>query len=173
MALSTEGGRRIDGIGALALQVETQGLFNVTAPLLVPATPGDPPPWPGWDVLLGILRAMSVAASPADRFNAGLRRWQAGDVISADDWARLESARKLLRLKLGQPPATIEPKPADAPDFEPMDWFSRHTKIPGGRLRHAAAPDRKSKRVKADRSDGVIRYSVADARRWWPDDFKS
>jgi len=55
-------------------------------------------------------------------------------------------------------------------DFHTAQWFSTETKIPSSRLRHAAGRRRKTKRVRAQDIDGVICYSVDDARLWWPQD---
>jgi hypothetical protein len=38
------------------------------------------------------------------------------------------------------------------------------------RLRMAAGKDRKTKRVRTQLIDGVVCYSVVDARRWWSED---
>lgn len=52
-------------------------------------------------------------------------------------------------------------------DFRPASWFGKDL---SARLRMAASPKRKSKRVATRRIDRVTCYSVADARRWWPSD---
>jgi hypothetical protein len=51
--------------------------------------------------------------------------------------------------------------------YQPAAWFGGD--MPG-RLRKAASKDRKGKRVRKRTIDGVVVYSVADARRWWPND---
>lgn len=51
--------------------------------------------------------------------------------------------------------------------YRPAVWFGRGM---AGRLRKAASKDRKGKRVRKQTIDGVVVYSVADARRWWPRD---
>jgi hypothetical protein len=51
--------------------------------------------------------------------------------------------------------------------YRPAAWFSGD--MPG-RLRKAASKNRKTKRVRTRKIDGVVVYSVADARRWWPRD---
>jgi hypothetical protein len=61
----------------------------------------------------------------------------------------------------------------DDPDFQPADWFRRHTEVPQDRLRQAALPKRKGKRVRKDKSTGAVRYSAADARLHWPDDMNT
>jgi|GEM_PF-4751358 len=58
-------------------------------------------------------------------------------------------------------------------DFKPADWFTRNTKIPAPRLRQAAKVDRKGRTVRAKMIDGIKCYSVADARRHWPDDMEN
>lgn len=59
----------------------------------------------------------------------------------------------------------------DAEDgFQSGQWFTLNTKIPTARLRQAAAPGRKNKRVRKRTIDGVECYSVFDARQWWPND---
>ena len=57
-------------------------------------------------------------------------------------------------------------------DYKDGAWFTRNTEIPTPRLRMAAGKDRKSKRVRTDTKDNVVRYSVEDAKKWWPDDMK-
>lgn len=55
-------------------------------------------------------------------------------------------------------------------DFRSGQWFTLNTRIRTGRLRQAANPKRKTKRVQTKTIDGVKCYSVSDARRWWPSD---
>ncbi|MGP1310922.1 MAG: hypothetical protein ACTS27_12065 [Phycisphaerales bacterium] len=50
-------------------------------------------------------------------------------------------------------------------DYRPVSAFPVEV---AERLREAAAPRRKSKRVRRCKRDGVYLYSVDDARRWWP-----
>ncbi len=52
-------------------------------------------------------------------------------------------------------------------EYRPASWFPKGM---APRLRMAASKDRKTKRVASQVIDGVVRYSVSDARRWWPDD---
>jgi hypothetical protein len=52
-------------------------------------------------------------------------------------------------------------------DYQPATWFPKGM---AARLRMAARKDRKTKRVATQMIDGVVCYSVADARRWWPRD---
>lgn len=59
-----------------------------------------------------------------------------------------------------------------ADDYKPASWFTRTTKVKPSRLRQAASPQRKSMRVHRRQDDGTWVYSVADARRWWPDDMQ-
>jgi len=56
--------------------------------------------------------------------------------------------------------------------FKPMAWFT--IRCPGidSRIRMAASPGRKTKRVRVMLHDGVLLYSVADAMQWWADDLK-
>ena len=49
-------------------------------------------------------------------------------------------------------------------------WFRLNTKVPPDRLRHAAAKDRKTKRVRSRDIDGVKHYFVPDVRQHWPTD---
>ena len=56
--------------------------------------------------------------------------------------------------------------PTDDP-FRSPEWFGAKL---ANRLRKAAAPDRKTKRVRSVKHDGVKLYSVNDARKWWPND---
>lgn len=60
-----------------------------------------------------------------------------------------------------------------AGEFKPASWFDGNTTIKPGRLRKAASAQRKSKRVRSRTEGGVRLYSVEDARRWWPGDFRS
>lgn len=55
----------------------------------------------------------------------------------------------------------------DNAEYRPASWFSKS--MPS-RLRQAASKNRKSKRVATRKIDGVVCYSVADVRRWWPRD---
>jgi hypothetical protein len=52
-------------------------------------------------------------------------------------------------------------------DFRPATWFPKGL---AARLRQAASKNRKGKRVATQKIDGVVCYSVEDARRWWPND---
>jgi hypothetical protein len=52
-------------------------------------------------------------------------------------------------------------------DYRPATWFPKGM---AGRLRQAASKKRKTKRVSTRKVDGVVCYSVADCRRWWPKD---
>ncbi len=50
-------------------------------------------------------------------------------------------------------------------DYRPASAFKKGM---APRLRQAASRNRKSKRVKTRQIDGVVCYSVADVRQWWP-----
>lgn len=66
-----------------------------------------------------------------------------------------------------------EGEPADDDEADPFRsaaWFTRNTKIPASRLRQAASPNRKTMCVRKRTEGGSEVYSVADVRRWWPDD---
>lgn len=52
-------------------------------------------------------------------------------------------------------------------EYRPATWFRKGM---ADRLRQAASRKRKTKRVATRMIDGVVCYSVADARQWWPDD---
>jgi hypothetical protein len=54
----------------------------------------------------------------------------------------------------------------DDDEYRAARWFTG--KI-APRLRQAAKPSRKSKRVRTQTIDGVVCYSVTDVRRWWPE----
>jgi hypothetical protein len=60
----------------------------------------------------------------------------------------------------------IVPSESDG-EYRPATWFPKGM---ADRLRQAASKKRKTKRVSTRTVDGVVCYSVADARRWWPDD---
>ncbi|MCA9312600.1 MAG: hypothetical protein KDA21_15405 [Phycisphaerales bacterium] len=53
-------------------------------------------------------------------------------------------------------------------DFAPIAWFQTNTRIPPATLRQAAAPDRKTKRLRRRSIDGQFCYSKSDAKRNWP-----
>lgn len=55
----------------------------------------------------------------------------------------------------------------DDGEYRPASWFGKSM---APRLRKAASEERKSKRVATRTIDGVVCYSVADARRWWSQD---
>lgn len=59
----------------------------------------------------------------------------------------------------------------DAPDDGEYWPAARFPKGMADRLRQAASPKRKTKRVATRIIDGVVCYSVSDARRWWGHDF--
>jgi len=61
----------------------------------------------------------------------------------------------------------IAPGSVDNDEYRPASWFKKGM---AARLRMAASKDRKTKRVRRKRIDGVWCYSVADARQWWPAD---
>lgn len=52
-------------------------------------------------------------------------------------------------------------------EYRPASWFPKGM---SARLRMAAGKTRRTKRVASRVIDGVVCYSVADARRWWPTD---
>lgn len=60
-------------------------------------------------------------------------------------------------------------RPTDG-EFESGQWFTLNTNIPLPRLRQAAKPTRKTKRVRTKRIDGVVCYQLADVRKWWSRD---
>jgi len=57
--------------------------------------------------------------------------------------------------------------PPDGSRYRPATWFG---KTMAARLRMAARKKRKGKRVATIIIDGVVCYSVEDARRWWAND---
>jgi hypothetical protein len=67
-------------------------------------------------------------------------------------------------------PASLTTGDADSPGCRPATWFPKGM---AARLRKAAAKGRKIKHVATRRIDGVVCYSIADARRWWPTDVPS
>jgi hypothetical protein len=52
-------------------------------------------------------------------------------------------------------------------DYQPASWFIKKL---SARLRMAAKPGRRTKRVKKLTVDGVVLYCVSDARKWWSRD---
>lgn len=63
------------------------------------------------------------------------------------------------------PPGSEQPHGTG--EYQPASWFPKEM---AARLRMAARKDRKTKHVATKQIDGVVFYSVADARRWWPKD---
>ena len=57
-------------------------------------------------------------------------------------------------------------------EYQPGQWFTNNTDIPTSRLRQAARKGRRKKRVRKTEKDGVVCYSVKDAKRWWQGDFQ-
>jgi hypothetical protein len=70
---------------------------------------------------------------------------------------------------LSPAPSASEPVPAADEEFWPAAAFPKGM---AARLRMAARKSRKTKRVASKVIDGVVCYSVADARRWWPDEMQ-
>lgn len=68
--------------------------------------------------------------------------------------------------------AAVRGQEALAPvgDFKPAEWFPPKMKA---RLRMAAHPNRKTKRVRVKKIDGVNLYSVEDAKLWWPKEMET
>jgi hypothetical protein len=132
-------------------------------------------------VLLAALdSAAKVVAFPIAKWNAmeaarpgaNHHRFHAGDVVSADDLAKLASAAKLLCMKAPAPAvpaggASNGQLPQDDGQYLPATCFPKGM---AARLRMAAQKNRKTKRVSTKTVDGVVLYSVVDARRWWPND---
>ncbi|TVQ62521.1 MAG: hypothetical protein EA378_04095 [Phycisphaerales bacterium] len=53
----------------------------------------------------------------------------------------------------------------DNGEYRPATYFNKGM---ADKLRQAASPKRKTKRVRTQVIDGVVCYYVPDARRWWP-----
>jgi hypothetical protein len=51
-------------------------------------------------------------------------------------------------------------------EYRPASWFKKGV---ASRLRQAASPRRKTKRVSTQKRDGVVLYSVQDVARYWPE----
>lgn len=113
--------------------------------------------------------AVAVAGYPTDRWNSAQgskpggshQRWLAGDVVTTEQLHVLEAAAKLLRL----PQASDNPDPPDNLEYQPATWFKKGASV---WLRKAAAPGRKSKRVRSRTDDDTKVYCVDDVRRWRP-----
>lgn len=56
---------------------------------------------------------------------------------------------------------------ADEGEYRPASWFVG--KASSARLRMAARPGRKTKRVRKRMTEGVVCYSVDDVQKWWPE----
>ena len=69
------------------------------------------------------------------------------------------------------PLVSVDLPPVDTDTYKPIEWFREKTKIAPSRLRQATRANRKKKRVKTDKRDGVVRYSVQDVQQWWPHDW--
>ena len=124
-------------------------------------------------VLLAALdSATRVTAFPLNKWNtmqaaspsASHHRFHAGEVVLQADLDVLASAAKLMRMKK---PLAQESKAING-EYRPAATFS--PKCMASRLRKAAAKSRKIKQVDTRTIDGVVCYSVEDARRWWPRD---
>lgn len=57
-------------------------------------------------------------------------------------------------------------------NYKPAGWFAQHTDIPSPRLRKAARPERKRKKVRMRVIDGRPHYHAGDVERWWESDFQ-
>lgn len=79
--------------------------------------------------------------------------------------AWIDHAAAVVRLLI----ALAELNSDDGVDFRPARWFTANTDLDPDKLRHAVGPKRGSKRVRKRTVDGVVEYSAADARRWWPE----
>jgi hypothetical protein len=59
---------------------------------------------------------------------------------------------------------------ADSRHDDPFRPASYYPKKMRSRLRHAARANRKNKCVRTRKENGVVLYSVVDARKWWPNE---
>jgi hypothetical protein len=124
----------------------------------------------------GTTRTPSVSVLPdlLDRLQCAAAAVDPGAI----DRAAERAAEKMARVFGGddnghaKPPALPAGRRSldDDTEYQPAAWFPNAKKMMGARLRHAASKNRKTKRVATRTVDGVVFYSVADARRWWPSD---
>ena len=95
-----------------------------------------------------------------------------------DDDALLKHSAKLLRVLADRLKPTdqdlledllqqelVALRAAEVADFLPASYFKKQYKA---MIRQAARSNRKRKRVRTRRIDGVVRYSVSDFKRHWP-----
>jgi hypothetical protein len=112
-----------------------------------------------------------------------LNRWWARDQVFDPDFRGYQPFQPLLQRALGAldrerikhttdrgaaaDPGKSESSNAPAREFQPAGFFPKKIHA---RLRHAAGPKRKSKRVETKSESGVVFYCVNDVRKWWPND---
>lgn len=132
-----------------------------------------------WDYIGQLSRGGIVDAVVRESVVPQLRRldaWEHGRALWTEILSRFPHvAASLLDGKSRTPPDpggshSLAASDGGDEDFETGQWFTLNTEIPTARLRQAARPDRKTKRVRKRTIDGVECYSVSDARRWWPTD---
>lgn len=127
--------------------------------------------------------AMSYASHDRLRFLGEFaRRWRPEHVQHRTldpNWHEFARTYVQVRhLKLRTPSeTTAPPKTGDqadasgnADEFWPASAFPKHI---AARLRMAARPARKTKKVAKKKIDGVVKYSKSDVYRHWPNDFPS
>ena len=145
------------------LVVKVQSELQATVDALPTASAG----------IIGTLRKIKLATAPISAFvNA------TGDGYSHQHWreaaAVIDQAATQLAPSLGTianlpPPrgtATITMPINKGPEFLPASAFPKDVR---SLLRMAAGNQRKTKKVRSRRVDGVKMYNVEDARRWWPE----
>ena len=72
----------------------------------------------------------------------------------------------------GHDPSAVDPQAAGL-TFKSAAWFADQTNIPQNRLRQAALPTRRTKRVRKRKlPNGEVGYCLQDARDAWPDDME-
>ena len=86
-----------------------------------------------------------------------------GGVVVVNLPPRVRMVRSLLAAGLA-----VE-RVADPAEFLPARCFPKSMHA---RLRQAARPGRKTKRVRKREEMGVVEYSMSDAKKWWPDEFR-
>jgi hypothetical protein len=92
---------------------------------------------------------------------AGVQPRVAPTTVAPELLARLEA------VAAAADPGAVDRVGARDDDYRPASWFQKGM---APRLRMAAGKDRKTKRVRTQLIDGVVCYSVVDARRWWSED---
>lgn len=151
-----ESGSVADGRGLMKLGTEKIALANLASRCLMMAK----------DRIGPASRRRDVADHSALDVDAAWESFRALQPVSPRSKSGQKSDESTSQAARAPETAMLKPNYSDS-EFRPATWFPKGM---ADRLRQAASKKRKTKRVRTKRIDGVVCYSVADARRWWPDD---